>query len=159
MVSVSNYLTLLAIFCFTIILADNCGGNCPSGSCDTCHCGYSPSYVDIASACASFGGWSQSCCECIARAESGGNANAQLHNTNDSDDVGLWQINSFNWNSCSGGNAPCDVGVNLACARKVWGWGGNSWKYWSTCGQCGCCSSAEERAKMLAEGKPNAEAQ
>jgi hypothetical protein len=51
----------------------------------------------------------------------------------------VWQINSGNWASCSGGKAPCDVSTNLACAEKVWSWGGNSFKLWSTCTVCGCC--------------------
>ena len=74
-----------------------------------------------------------------------------MHNTNGSDDVGLWQVNSSNWASCSGGSAPCSVSANLACAKKVFGWGGNTWKYWSTCGACGCCGRAEELAMMEAE--------
>src|SRR3989338_128710 len=47
-----------------------------------------------------------------------------------------WQINSSNWASCSGGSAPCSLSSNRACAQKVFGWGGNTWKYWSTCSQC-----------------------
>jgi hypothetical protein len=116
--SVSKIFMLLACG-FALTSADYCGGNCPSGTCTTCHCGTAPSPTDIASACAQFDGWSQSCCECIANAESGGNSNAQLHNTNDSDDVGLWQINSFNWDSCNSGEAPCSIEANLACAKKV----------------------------------------
>jgi hypothetical protein len=33
----------------------------------------------------------------------------------------------------------------------VWGWGGNTWRLWSTCGGCGCCSSEEEALKLEAE--------
>ncbi len=157
MVSVSKVLTLIACG-VAYVVASTCGGNCPSGTCTTCHCGTAPAAVDIASACARYTGWSQACCQCIARAESGGNSHAQLHNTNGSDDVGLWQINSSNWPSCSGGAAPCSVDANLACAKKVWAWGGNTWKYWSTCGKCGCCSKAEEAALLLAEGNPEAAA-
>ena len=57
----------------------------------------------------------------------------------------------MNWGQCNGGNAPCDVGVNRNCALKVYGWGGNTWKLWSTCGACGCCSRAEEEAHLLRE--------
>jgi hypothetical protein len=39
----------------------------------------------------------------------------------------------------SGGSPPCDNDVNLQCAIKVWQWGGNSFRLWSTCGGCGCC--------------------
>lgn len=56
----------------------------------------------------------------------------------------MWQINSSNWSSCSGGSAPCTVAKNLACAKKVHAWGGNTWKFWSTCSACGCCSRKEE---------------
>ena len=51
------------------------------------------------------------------------------------------KINDMNWASCSGGSAPCDASSNLNCAIKVFGWGGNTWKLWSTCGQCGVCNS------------------
>eukprot|EP00597_Dinobryon_sp_UTEXLB2267_P014693 CAMPEP_0170106608 /NCGR_PEP_ID=MMETSP0020_2-20130122/5488_1 /TAXON_ID=98059 /ORGANISM="Dinobryon sp., Strain UTEXLB2267" /LENGTH=77 /DNA_ID=CAMNT_0010330993 /DNA_START=221 /DNA_END=454 /DNA_ORIENTATION=- len=75
-------------------------------------------------------------------AESGGNANAVNQNTGGSYDVGLWQINDFNWNACSSGKAPCDMTANLNCAIAVYGWGGKTWKNWSTCSKCGCCSSS-----------------
>lgn len=44
----------------------------------------------------------------------------------------------FNWGKCSGGKAPCDTGANLECAKKVYAWGGNTWKNWSTARGCGC---------------------
>ena len=47
----------------------------------------------------------------------------------------------MNWASCSGGAAPCDVQNNLNCAIKVFGWGGNTWKLWSTCSKCGVCDT------------------
>ena len=40
----------------------------------------------------------------------------------------------------SGGSAPCAVSANLQCAVDVWKWGGGSFKLWSTCGGCNCCS-------------------
>jgi hypothetical protein len=79
--------------------------------------------------------------------ESGGNAYAVNYNAGQSEDylwdVGLWQINSFNWESCTGNKntAPCDPNLNLYCAQKVYAWGGNTWKLWSTCGACGACNS------------------
>ena len=156
--SVSKIFLILACGFALATAGSTCGGNCPSGTCTTCHCGTTPSQADIAAACARYTGWSQSCCQCIARAESGGNSHAQLHNTNGSDDVGLWQVNSVNWGQCNGGAAPCTVDANLACAKKVWVWGGNSWKYWSTCGKCGCCSRTAEAAFLLQEGNPEAAA-
>ena len=63
-------------------------------------------------------------------------------NTGGSYDVGLWQINDMNWSQCSGGSAPCDGNSNLECAKKVFAWGGNTWKLWATCGACGACNSA-----------------
>ena len=74
-------------------------------------------------------------------AESGGNANAVNMNRDGSYDVGLWQINDFNWKACSGNKAPCSPEVNLECAKKVFGYGGNTWKLWSTCTKCGVCHS------------------
>lgn len=146
---------------------DHLQGNCPSNDCSSCPCGTGTSYTDIGSACRRFSGWSQSCCECIARHESGGNLHAANQNRGGSYDVGLWQINNQNWASwyvsfvlapfirlplsffsqrtsffplhSSGGRAPCDLESNLQCAIKVWGWGGNSFRLWSTCGACGCC--------------------
>lgn len=124
-----------------VAYASTCGGNCPSGKCTNCFCGTSPSYADVAHWCAQYGGWNQAHCQCIIKHESGGNLHAQLLNTNGSNDVGLWQINSMNWASCNGGAAPCTASANLACAIKVFQWGGNTWKLWSTCGACGACGS------------------
>ena len=55
------------------------------------------------------------------KAESGANANANAvgQNTDGSYDVGLWQINDFNWASCSGGSAPCSPDTNLACGNLL----------------------------------------
>jgi len=66
------------------------------------------------------------------------------YNHDGSFDVGLFQINDFNWNSCSGGKAPCNSSKNLKCAEDVYKWGKNTWKNWSTCGGCGCCSMEDE---------------
>jgi len=113
--------------------------NSTNGGCSTCG---SPSHVSISDWCSKYSGWSQGCCKCIVEAESGGDAHACNKNSNGSIDVGLWQVNSCNWASCNGGNAPCDPSSNLYCAKKVFQWGGNTWKYWSTCGKCGCCGKA-----------------
>lgn len=75
-----------------LALADTCGGNCPSGKCPYCHCGYYPNKIDINSFCARHS-WNQACCRCIITRESGGNANAMNFNPNQSFDVGIWQIN------------------------------------------------------------------
>uniref|UniRef100_A0A7S2TMW4 Transglycosylase SLT domain-containing protein n=1 Tax=Lotharella oceanica TaxID=641309 RepID=A0A7S2TMW4_9EUKA len=118
-----------------------CGGNCPGG-CSDCPCGTSSSSQSISSWCSKYSGWKQSSCECIMSHESRGNANAVNQNFGGSYDVGLWQINSANWGSCSGGKAPCDPSTNLNCAKKVFAWGGNTWKLWSTCSICGVCGSS-----------------
>lgn len=121
--------------------SSTCGGNCPGG-CASCVCGTSASTQSISSWCAKYSGWNQANCQCIMKYESGGNANAVNQNNGGTYDVGLWQINDFNWASCSGGKAPCDPSTNLNCAIKVFQWGGNTWKNWSTCSKCGACSSA-----------------
>ncbi len=123
------------------VKGDTCGGNCPSGTCSSCPCGTSKLTYDIATECAKYSSWNQACCKCIVSHESGGNAHAAYQNTGGSLDVGFWQINSQNWASCSGGSAPCDVNTNRACAIKVWGWGGNTFKLWSTASVCGCTHS------------------
>ena len=84
---------LILLLLFTVILADSCGGNCPSGHCPTCYCGTSKRVLDIGTWCAKHN-WNQACCKCIVSHESGGNANAMNYNGNKSTDVGLWQINS-----------------------------------------------------------------
>jgi len=121
-------------------LALTCGGNCPSNNCPKCICPQAVDDVSISAWCAKYTGWSQSCCECIAKHESGGNAHAENHNSNGSYDIGLWQINDSNWGSgsCPGG-APCTPQPNLECAIQVHKWGSNTWRLWSTCGACGCC--------------------
>lgn len=150
MPSISKIALVLALG-LSMVLANTCGGNCPSNKCTDCKCS-GVAHVDIASACAQYSGWSQSCCQCIVQHESGGNSHAQLHNTNGSDDVGLWQVNSMNWASCNGGRPPCTVAENLACAKKVFAWGGNTWKLWSTCSACGCCGKKAE--DLLEEQSP-----
>ncbi len=125
------------VFLVAAIYADNCGGNCPGNRCPSCPCGTSPARVDIASVCRRYS-WSQSCCQCIVSHESGGNAHAMNYNSNGTFDVGLFQINKVNWASCSGGNPPCDTDTSLSCAIKVYQWGGNTWKLWSTARGCGC---------------------
>ncbi|KNC51181.1 uncharacterized protein AMSG_11986 [Thecamonas trahens ATCC 50062] len=132
------FLAVLAL-CASAVLANTCGGNCPSNDCTNCLCGTSSSYVSISEWCAKFSGWDQSQCQCIVHHESSGNAHAQNHNTNGSNDIGVWQINSVNWGSCSKGRPPCDASSNLACAIQVWKWGGKSFRLWSTCSECGAC--------------------
>jgi len=121
-----------------------CGGNCPA-SCESCPCGTSKSIQSVETWCAKHT-WNQSNCQCIMSEESGANANAVNQNKigkrKGSYDVGLWQINEFNWDSCSGGSAPCDPNVNLQCAIKLYKEARNTWKRWSTCGKCGCCNSS-----------------
>jgi hypothetical protein len=100
--------------------------------------------LDISTWCSKYS-WNQANCRCIMSHESGGNANAVGYNAGQSSaylwDVGLWQVNSYNWGACSGGSAPCDPNKNLQCAIDVYKWGGNTWKLWSTCGTCGACGS------------------
>ena len=132
---------LLAAALLALSASASCGGNSYNCEGSQCVCGSTPHSVDIASYCSTFSDWSQSCCECIARHESGGNANAVNCNSNGSIDAGLYQINSVNWASCSGGSAPCNPSTNVQCAHKVWQWGGNTWRLWSTCSACGCCGS------------------
>jgi len=117
---------------------NTCGGNCPSNDCRTCICAGGPTYVNIAQICARYSGWNQNCCQCIVRHESSGNVHAQNHNSNGSDDVGVFQINSINWKGCNGGRAPCDTDSNLKCAISIWG-ARHSFAPWSTCHACGCC--------------------
>ncbi len=123
-----------------------CGGNCPGRNCDKCHCPTWRNPVSVSEWCGKNSGWSQACCQCIVQRESGGNANAVRQNIGVSSsykyDVGLWQINSFNWGACNGGRAPCDLYENLQCAQMVFQWGGNTWRRWNTCTMCGCCFKA-----------------
>ena len=123
------------------VAGSTCGGNCPSGTCTSCPCGEAKESYDIATECAKYSSWNQACCKCIVSHESGGNAHAAYQNTGGSLDVGFWQVNSMNWASCSGGAAPCNIDTNRNCAIKVWQWGGNTWKLWSTAKTCGCTAS------------------
>eukprot|EP00762_Andalucia_godoyi_P005998 ANDGO_00047.mRNA.1 Ctype lysozyme/alpha-lactalbumin superfamily protein len=126
--------TLLAVLATSAFAQNSCGSGNP--------CGGGSNPYDIPTACSMYNGWSQDCCECIAQNESGGNLSACNLNNNNTYDVGFWQINSSNWNACSGGNAPCDINSNLQCAIDIWNWGSQTWQYWSTCSGCGCCNSS-----------------
>ena len=40
----------------------------------------------------------------------------------------------------SGDSNPCDLGRNLDCAKKLYKYGKNTWKYWvNSCEKCRCC--------------------
>jgi len=131
-----------------------CSGNCPGGLCDDCVCGIEQEIVEIYDECSANSDWSLTCCSCIAWHESRYNTNAiNFEEYDGSYSVGLWQINSVNWENCNGGEAPCDVASNLKCAKDIWKWapGGDSWYYWSTASMCGCKTTEEEQAKKAAE--------
>ena len=130
--------------------AGNPQGNCPSGGCPSCPCGRERKMVDITTWCNKYQGWDQKCCQCIATAESKGNANAVNYNADSkSYDVGLWQINTVNWAQCNGGKAPCDPQQNLNCAIKVYNWGGKTWKLWSTAQKCGCTKTGQNAVVVI----------
>ncbi len=126
--------------------ADNCGGNCPQGNCPECPCGSTPAHYDTEHACGEYSGWDQDECNCIAKAESGGNLNAVNYNKKSGTyDVGMWQINTINWHACNAGAPPCDLSANLKCAMMVYKWGRETWTHWSTCHQCNCCTTPIEQ--------------
>ena len=133
-----KYFLLLLVI--SNVFCSNCGGNCPGNNCPSCPCGTTRSPVDIAGVCKRHS-WTQNCCQCIVKNESGGNANAACYNTNGTFDVGVFQVNKINWSHCSGGNPPCNVDTNVRCAIMVYNWGGKTWKYWSTAKKCGCATS------------------
>ena len=64
MISTSR-IAILMILGISMVFANNCGGNCPSGNCYDCKCGTNSAYVDIAEACSRYSGWDQRCCQCI----------------------------------------------------------------------------------------------
>lgn len=101
--SMSIFLCLFFVICVLVThaRADFCGGNCPSGDCPSCPCGTTVNKIDIAAWCAKHT-WNRSHCECIMNAESKGNSNSVNYNSDGTYDVGLWQINKYNWNACSG---------------------------------------------------------
>ena len=92
--------------------------------------------MDILDWCRKFPESSLSACLCVVKGESGGNANAELYSSANDVDIGLFQINTYNWAFCNNGQPPCDLETNLACAKKVFGFGGNSWHYWVVAGRC-----------------------
>lgn len=112
---------LISLFVLSILIAHSaastCGGNCPSGKCPSCPCGTTPSKVDVATWCSKYS-WNQAACQCIMNAESAGNSNTMNYNSDGSFDVGLWLVNNYNWNACSGGSAPCGASANLQCGKS-----------------------------------------
>ena len=81
----------------SFLSGSNCGGNCPGGNCASCLCRTTQNVQDITYWCSQYSGWNQANCRCIMSHESGGNANAVNQNVGGLYDVGLWQINDFNW--------------------------------------------------------------
>ena len=65
-------ITLIAFSSF--INASSCGGNCPSGRCNYCPCGFLSKKIDIDKYCRSYPDWDFDCCKCIVELESKGNA-------------------------------------------------------------------------------------
>lgn len=121
-----------------------CGTNCP-GKCDKCICGDKPAHSNIAEWCQKGAsvGWNPASCACIVKHESSGNGNAMNQNSA-SYDVGLWQINSANWPSCSPSAPPCagdndDNTANMQCAQSLFTQGGKTWARWATCQACNVC--------------------
>ena len=84
----------LFLACFLVIaFAGTCGGNCPSGSCPSCTCGYDKQILDLSAWCAAYN-WDQYCCKCIFSRLSGGNANFMAHTSGTYPwTIGLFAIN------------------------------------------------------------------
>eukprot|EP01105_Mastigella_eilhardi_P018121 TRINITY_DN4189_c0_g1_i2.p3 TRINITY_DN4189_c0_g1~~TRINITY_DN4189_c0_g1_i2.p3 ORF type:complete len:101 (-),score=25.98 TRINITY_DN4189_c0_g1_i2:91-363(-) len=76
-------LLTLAAVCFCLCAAEY-NESAVIGGCTTCG---AAATTNIASACAQYTSWSQSCCQCIAQHESSGNYHACNSNTNGSTDV------------------------------------------------------------------------
>ena len=135
---------ILVLFLYAICSsADLCGTNCPSGNCESCFCGDTPSFINITKWCEKYNQWDQKCCECILKSESNGNVNALFvipatNKTNSTSKLGLWQIDQTDWNLCSDG-PPCDPTINLLCATEVWKQS-RSFNSWSSASSCGCSS-------------------
>ncbi len=143
---------------------DNCGDECTinlhckrlcrsskelwrqlsSFTCRGCPCGVSPSYTNVAEACALCSVWTQSGCQavCVVNYERAGNLNQMYYNrVPRTYDVGLLQIGQNNWASCHNGSAPCSLTANFNCAIKMFQFGGNSCKNWPSCSDCAeCCN-------------------
>lgn len=134
MVSRVLALSILVVCVFSV---SDCGTNCQNGGCPACLCGEETHFVNVAQWCSQHI-WDQECCKKIVMAESYGNANAIGFTGGSSFDVGLWQINVVNWRACNSGNPPCDLAENLHCAKLIWAWGGNSFKYWTTAKGTSC---------------------
>lgn len=67
------------------------------GGCASCPCGSTAEPVSASSWCSQHS-WNQANCQCIVNAESAANAHAVNQNgAGGSYDVGVWQINDFNW--------------------------------------------------------------
>lgn len=114
-----------------------CGGNCMSDSCDVCICGEKQTPANLSSVCGQ-SYWSDSCCQCVVRLVSRGNANAVVMSDNRVR-VGLFQISSFEWVTCNAGRPPCDPLNNLACAAQIYKRDGSWKKYWGdAASKCGC---------------------
>ena len=139
------------IFVFYVSVSGlTCEGNCPSDSCYQCLCGTHPvtseNSLFVASEWCSKYTWNYECCICTITAKSGLNPKASNFNLGDpiadltddggTEDVGLFQINSVNW-ECNNNEPPCYIVSNFKCAVDVYQWGGNTWEFWGDT-SCGC---------------------
>ncbi len=124
---------------FGISLANNCGGNCPTGTCPSCPCGTTKNMQDMSFWCSKYN-WNQNCCKCIMSHESGGNANTMSWMTTTNNFyIGLFLIDPGVWGKCSSGKPPCDPQANTNCAMVYYGEFENSWRRWASSGKaCGC---------------------
>ncbi|WP_437907424.1 hypothetical protein WME95_05740 [Sorangium sp. So ce327] len=67
---------------------------------------------------------------CIIRYESDGWTEVENTNSDGTVDIGLFQINSANWNMCGGKQKLKDPVSNAMCARDIWRMAGEKWTPW-----------------------------
>jgi len=130
-------LVLFISYCF----ADNCGGNCPSGNCVACPCGYQSNYISVNEAqnYLSQVGLNVNVFTCIGNGESSWNANSMNQNGNTMV-IGIYQEGDNNGYS---DQALCDPKTATQAALSLYQECGICpWLDDSECFDTSCCGGS-----------------
>jgi len=142
-----SFVFLLCLTVGMVVCQSDCGGNCPSGACEACPCGYSSNYTDIGTAQGWMGeaGIDVDVFTCIAQGESEFNQAAMNQNGNEMV-VGLFQEGTDNGGAYSPealciGYVDCQAAASLMSECGICPWLGENSCFDPSCCAGGYCDS------------------